>query len=109
MKITQQAPNFDQLNRRQNRNYKELLHLLNISPVGTWYAIPSCDVTGPSLYRKQSTLIGCCNRRWEKGSVETHVEGELIYLRRIPLPTVAPVVAAVPPSLQAAESATTEA
>ena len=39
MQITQQAPLFNQIGRRQNRNYKELLLLLKLAPLGTWLAV----------------------------------------------------------------------
>ena len=88
MQMTQQAPRFDERNRRQNRNYKQLLRLLTIAPEGTWFAVSQYDVTGPSLYAKQSTLVCCSYRRFPKGTVETHVEGDKIFIRRVPLPVL---------------------
>ena len=108
MQITQRAPLFNEIGRRQNRNYKELLHLLEIAPVGTWFAVDQNDVTGPSLYAKQSTLVVCCYRRFERGTVETHVEGENIFVRRIPMPPKITFAAAEDASLQPLPTAVQE-
>ena len=67
MQITQQAPLFNQIGRRQNRNYKELLLLLKLAPLGTWLAVDQKDVTEPSLYAKQSTLVCRSYQRFARG------------------------------------------
>jgi hypothetical protein len=82
MEITQSEPLFAQSHRRRSR-YKDLIDLLETAPTNTWYSIRMDNVGGETAQQKQSNILGCCTRWFETGTVQTHVEGDRMFVRRV--------------------------
>ena len=82
MEVTQSEPVFPHSHRRRSR-YKELIGMLDAAPTETWYSMAIDDVGGETAQQKQSNILGCCTRWFETGTVQTHVEGDRMFVRRV--------------------------
>ena len=68
---------------RKRSRYKPLVDVLQASPVNTWFAVALSDIAGDTDYKKQGNILNCTRRWFESGTVQTHVEDGMVFVRRV--------------------------